>query len=148
MKKIKITAGIIWAIAGLVLIINLFPGLNNFSTGLSGLPFMKINPRFSGGEVASEKISVGCTLIVRKPVFNGLFRERNRGFVQVEWHGNLPEIIRDTIVYNSDKKTDFIISINTADAKSSLQSPDPGVRGVGSSTRTSYGWAARVNVRK
>jgi hypothetical protein len=40
MKKIKITAGIIWAIAGLVLIINLFPGLNNFSTVLSGSRFL------------------------------------------------------------------------------------------------------------
>jgi hypothetical protein len=60
MKKIKITAGIIWALAGLILILILFPGLTGFSKSLAQLPFMKINPNYSGGEVAFRDIQPAC----------------------------------------------------------------------------------------
>ena len=57
MKKIKIIAGIIWALSGLILILILFPGLNSFSGSAARLPFMKINPNYSGGEVTKQMLS-------------------------------------------------------------------------------------------
>jgi hypothetical protein len=148
MKKLKILSGIVWAFAGLVLIIILFPALNGFAGGLSKMPFMKINDRYSGGEVAFSRSEALCTLDVRKPVFNGLFSERKTGFVQVDWKGSVPERINDTIDYNGDGKKDFCIFINTKDAKTDLVSLDSKVRGLVISTPTSYGWAARVELVK
>ena len=57
MKKIKIIAGIFWAFLCMILILILFPGLNSFSGSVARLPFMKINPNYSGGEVAKQIVS-------------------------------------------------------------------------------------------
>jgi hypothetical protein len=146
MKKIKIVLGVSWAIISLIVILVLFPGLNSFSSAAAKLPFMKINPRYSGGDPAFEKISVNCTLIVRKPVFSGLLRERKSGFVQLDWRGQLPGILYDTIDYDSDKSSDFVIKIDPINAQSSLFSLNPSVVKIDISSRTSYGWAVRVKL--
>ncbi len=57
MKNVKIIAGITWAFLGLILIIILFPGLNSYSVSVSKLPFMKINPRYTGGEIAKQIVA-------------------------------------------------------------------------------------------
>jgi hypothetical protein len=148
MKKIKIIAGITWAFICLILILILFPGLNSFSSSAARLPFMKINPNYSGGEVAREYITENCTIVVHKPVFDGLFRERAKGFVQVDWKGNLPEKFIDTIDYNSDSSPDFVIQIDRAISKTILNPLNTQVRDAGISTSTSFGWAARINLKK
>jgi hypothetical protein len=148
MKRIKIIAGITWAFICLIIIIVLFPGLNSFSASAAKLPFMKINPNYTGGEVDHQIVEAGCTLDVRKPVFDGLFRERNKGFVQIDWRGNIPDIISDTIDYNSDNNPDFQITIDRLNSKTSLESLDIKVKEVAVSTPTSYGWAVRVELIK
>jgi hypothetical protein len=148
MKKIKIAAGIFWAILCLILILILFPQLNTFSSGVSRLPFMKINPNFTGGEVAERIVMESCTLVVRKPVFDGLIGERRHGFVQVDWRGKIPDIINDTIDYNMDKIPDFAIRINQSEHLTVLNPLNPKVREVGVSTPVSYGWSARIKIVK
>lgn len=148
MKKIKIIAGILWAFLGLTLIIILFPGLNSFSVSVSKLPFMKINPRYTGGEVASQVIQKSCTLDIRKPVFNGFLKESNSGFVQLDWHGTLPEMIKDSIDYDHDGNSDFTISIDRKEAKTALDPFNRKVQDVLISTPTSYGWAVRIGLLK
>jgi hypothetical protein len=148
MKKIKIIAGITWAFVGLILIIILFPGLNSFSVSVSKLPFMKLNPRYTGGEIANQIIAENCTLNIRKPVFNGFLRMRNSGFVQLDWHGNIPEIINDSIDYDYDGKKDFCIFIDRKNSKTVVDPLNLKVKGVDISTPTSYGWAIRVGLLK
>jgi hypothetical protein len=148
MKKVKIIAGISWAFLCLILILILFPGLNSFSGSVSKLPFMKINPRYSGGEVVSQKVTDRCTLDVRRPVFNGLLKERTSGFIQLDWRGDLPEIIIDSIDYNGDTKMDFCILVNRKESKTDLEIFSPEVRRVDISTPTSYGWAVRIGLLK
>jgi hypothetical protein len=148
MKKIKIITGIAWAVLCLVLIIVLFPGLNSFSASASRLPFMKINPNYTGGDVAKEIVSEGCTLQIRKPVFDGLIRERKKGFVQVDWRGIVPEKITDTIDFNFDKVPDFIVIIDRKMPDTELFPMNSSVLRIGKSTRTSYGWAIRVELAK
>jgi hypothetical protein len=148
MKKIKIAAGIFWAILCLILILILFPQLNTFSSGVSKLPFMKINPNFTGGEVAERIVMESCTLVVRKPVFDGLIGERRHGFVQVDWRGKIPDIINDTIDYNMDKIPDFAIRINQSEHLTLLNPLNPKVREVGVSTPVSYGWSVRIKIVK
>jgi len=148
MKKVKIIAGISWAFLGLILIIILFPGLNSFSVSVSKLPFMKLNPRYTGGEIANQIVAESCTLNIRKPVFNGFLRETKSGFVQVDWHGTVPEMIKDSIDYDNDGKKDFCIQVNRKKSKTDLKSFNSKVKDVIISTPTSYGWAVRVGLLK
>jgi len=148
MKKVKIIAGICWAFAGLILIIILFPGLNAFSVSVSKLSFMKLNPRYTGGEISRQIISENCTLDIRKPVFNGFLKESNSGFVQMDWRGTLPERFKDSIDYDNDGKKDFCISVNRTESKSDLVGFNDKVKKILISTPTSYGWAARVGLEK
>jgi hypothetical protein len=148
MKKIKLIAGIIWAFLGLALIIILFPKLMEFSKSVANLPFMKINPIYSGGDIAFRTIQQGCTLAVHKPVFNGLIRERNTGFVQVDWKGRLSEKLVDTIDYDQDAVPDFCVSIDTKESNTKLVPLSRETEGVDVSTPTSYGWALRVRLNR
>ena len=148
MKKIKIIAGITWAFICLILIIILFPGLNGFSASLAKLPFMKINPNYSGGEIAQQMISATCTLDIRKPVYDGLFRERKNGFVQIDWRGNIPDELYDTIDYNQDGIPDFRVVIDRLNLKTDLTRFSDKVGDVSVSTPTSYGWTVRVDLKK
>jgi hypothetical protein len=148
MKKVKIIAGISWAFFCLILIIILFPGLNSFSFSVSKLPFMKLNPRYTGGEIADQVISKSCTLDIRKPVFNGFLKERNLGFVQLDWHGTIPDIIKDSIDYNHDGIKDFCVLIDRKNSKTVLDPINRKIKGVLISTPTSYGWAVRIGLIK
>lgn len=148
MKKVKIIAGITWAFLGLFLIIILFPGLNSYSVSVSKLPFMKLNPIYSGGEIAEQIVADRCTLDIRKPVFNGFIKERNNGFVQLDWKGKVPELINDSIDYDHDGVKDFTILVDTKSSKTILNPINIKVKNVVISTRTSYGWAVRVGLIK
>lgn len=146
MKKVKIIAGIAWALAGLILIIVLFPALSGFSSSVSKLPFMKLHPRYSGGEIAKQIITENYTLDIRKPVFKGLTGERKNGFVQLDWRGTLPEKLMDTIDYNLDGIPDFRVMIDTRIKASELNAFNNKVKNITVSTPTSYGWAIRVSL--
>lgn len=148
MKRIKIIAGVTWAFAGLILIIILFPGLNGFSRSLASMPFMKINPNYTGGELAFSDSLPGYKFEIRKPVYDGLWKERQNGFVQLDWRGDIPEKISDTIDFDRDGKNDFYISINTKTPETVLLPINDKVESLNVSTATSYGWAVRVNMLK
>jgi hypothetical protein len=148
MKKIKIIAGITWAFLSLILIIVLFPGLTGFSASVSKLPFMKIHPRYAGGEVEKQIVTQSCTLDVRKPVFKGLISDRKTGFVQLDWRGTIPAEIRDTIDYDFDGIPDFYIQVDTKTSKTEMYPFNKKVKGLGISTSTSFGWAVRVSLIK
>jgi len=146
MKTIKIIAGITWAFICLIIIIVLFPALNPLAIATSKLPFMKINPNYSGSYVIKEITKENYSINIRKPVFSGLIGERINGFVQIDWRGELPRTIIDTIDYDDDSKNDFIVQIDTLNAQSNINSLNPKVGEINVSTSTSYGWAVRVNL--
>lgn len=148
MKKIKIIAGITWAFACLIVIIILFPALNPLANSVSKLPFMKINPNYTGGEVVREISKENYTINIRKPVFDGLIGERKNGFVQVDWRGKLPRTITDTIDFDNDNNKDFAVQIDTLNNQSTLTPINPKVKEIRISTKTSYGWAIRVELVK
>ncbi len=148
MKKLKIAGGIFWAFLCLILVLVLFPGLNSISGSFARLPFMKLNPNYSGGEVANHIVTTNYTRDIRKPVFDGLTGERQRGFVQVDWRGTLPDKLFDTIDYDLDNKADFRICISKSQSKTEIEPVNDRVGKVLVSTPTSYGWVVRVEVKK
>jgi len=75
-------------------------------------------------------------------------KERNSGFVQLDWHGTIPDIIKDSIDYDYDGKKDFYVLIDRKNSKTVLEPIDRKVKDVLISTPTSYGWAIRVGLIK
>mgnify|MGYP001281237743 CR=1 FL=1 len=148
MKTFKIVAGIAWAFICLLLIIVLFPALNPLAGAASKLPFMKINPNYSGGEVVNEIKKESYSISIHRPVFDGLIGERKNGFVQIDWKGELPQTLIDTIDFDNDSKKDFAIRIDTLNAQSKIIPFSPKVGEIQISTHTSYGWAVRVKLVK
>jgi len=148
MKKIRIIFGITWAVLCMLLVIILFPGMNNLSASAARFSFMKINPNYTGGEIAREFIRENDTLRIRKPVFSGLLHDRKTGFIQVDWRGKLPPVLKDTIDFDFDSRPDFCVVIDRESRKSQIIPFSPGVGSVRVSVPVSYGWAMRVNLSK
>lgn len=150
MKKLFAILGFAWAVICLVIVLVMFPGLNSFSGKLAKLPFMKINPSFSGGDTAKTVNYERYILIIHKPVFASLIGESSRGFVQLDWiwKDSIPVVISDSIDYDSDFVPDFIIGIDPATEKLQIQSLSKVVKGIEESARTSNGWIVRVELDK
>jgi hypothetical protein len=148
MRKVKIIAGTIWALLAMILILILFPGLNSFSDSAAKLHFMKLNPNYSGGEVAKQIYCGNYSYDIRKPVFDGLTGQKSTGFIQIDWRGKIPDEISDTIDYDLDQKADFLIRVNRDATRTEIISFNGKVGDILISTPTSYGWAIRVEVRK
>lgn len=148
MKKLKLISGVMWAVLCLIIVLALFPGLNAISGSVARLPFMKINPNYTGGEVARHIASANYSTDIRKPVFDGLIGDRRKGFVQVDWRGEIPEILNDTIDYDLDGKPDFRIHISKSQSKTEIEPVSSKVGKLLVTTPTSYGWVVRVEVVK
>jgi len=148
MKTLKIIAGLAWAFLCIILIIVLFPALNPLANNVSKYPFMKINPRYSGGEIVREINKDDYTISIHRTVFDGLISNRKNGFIQIDWRGKLPRVINDTIDFDNDNSKDFIVDIDTTNAKSSITALNPKVRDIEISTKTSFGWAIRVGLEE
>lgn len=148
MMKVKIFAGIVWAIACLILLLLLFPGVNSLSGTLAKRKFMKINPNYTGGEIAWHYDRKDYSVDVRHPVFDGLIKEKKKGFVQVDWRGNIPDIINDTIDYDLDGKADVCIMIERNKSKTEITPLNSRTGKLLMSTPTSYGWAVRIALSK
>jgi len=148
MKTFKIIAGLAWAFLCIILIIVLFPALNPLANNVSKYPFMKINPRYSGGEIVKELSKNNYTISIHRTVFDGLIGNRKNGFVQIDWRGKLPQLISDTIDFDNDNIKDFVVGIDTSNAKSSITALNPKVCDIEISTKTSFGWAIRVGLVK
>ncbi len=142
------TAGIIWALLCLVVMIIFFPGMAGFSKSLSKLSFMKINPRFNGGEIAFIETHPACTLMIHRPVFDGFFGDRTKGFVQIDWKGQLPAVISDTIDYDKNGTPDFFVNLDVKSNIAEITSINENVVNLDISTPASFGWILRVNLKR
>jgi len=117
---------------------------------LATLPFMKVNPVFSGGDITRSYSQDSLVITVYKPVFESLIGSSNHGFVQVKLAGvnQLPQIIHCTIDYDADSKADFCLNINTASNETKLESLNPLVTAINVSSRVKNYWVVRVNLEK
>ncbi|MHA2061852.1 MAG: hypothetical protein ACW963_06150, partial [Candidatus Sifarchaeia archaeon] len=62
--------------------------------------------------------------LIHRPVFDGLIKERRKGFVQIKWAPNesvLPKHIDEVIDFDADGRNDFRIMLNTETNETELQ---------------------------
>lgn len=147
MKTLKSILGYSWAVVAFLVMLILFPSLDSLSEQVTKLPFMKINPIYLGGEKDHEINKVDYIITINKPVFESLIGTPDKGFVQVKWEGKMPVNFKDTIDYNNDSKTDFIVEFKETDQAPFLTILNKNVLGINSYAGTEKGWIVRIDVR-
>jgi hypothetical protein len=139
----------IWAFFCTIMLLTVIiagPQLANVS---AKLPFMKINPLFTGGDLnyVVEKDSLKIT--INKPVFEDLTGESAEGFVQIKFSvgKKLPPIIEQEIDCNKDAKADFKLKINTLQNKTEFTSLNPNAESLIVSSKVKKNWIVRIKVK-
>jgi hypothetical protein len=149
MKKLLAIPAYIWAIACALLLPITFMGNDFFAQKLSLLPFMKVNPKYTGGTAARHYTQGGLTTTINKPVFAALVGQSAKGFVQVTFSGAkpLPGTIGSTIDYNNDGKPDFRLRVNTLSGDTQLSPLSTEVLALNVSSKVKDYWVVRVDIR-
>lgn len=129
MEKIKSAVGYSIAFLSVILAFATFA-----SDGMIGKELVKrgnlvVSPNMYGGEIIKTIQKDGYRVVVRKPVFQGLFKPKKEGFIQVDFlkEENVPQIINEDIDFDDDKKIDFRIQYNTGTDHTEVTSFHPGV---------------------
>lgn len=148
MRKILTIPAYLWAFACFLLIPVTFVKNDAFAKQLATLPFMKVHPIYSGGEVDRTYEKDSLLISVNTPVSAVLLGDRKQ-VVQVSFSkpGHLPGMIDQTIDYNLDGNPDFRVIINTANGETNLTPIDQNVKSLWLSSRLKEDWVIRVNLR-
>ena len=138
----------IWAFVCMLLIPVTFIGNNYFAQKFARLPFMKVNPVFTGGDVARSYVQDSLTISIYKPVFESLIGTSSKGFVQVKFTGSkqLPSLIHSAIDYDGDGKADFDLNINTLTNDTKFESLSQYVSKIDVSSKVKDYWIVRVKI--
>lgn len=137
-----------WAIICALLIPVTFMGNNQFAKLLAKLPFMKVNPVYTGGEADRTIVKDSLKITINKPVFAALIGESSEGFVQVKFSDSiqLPKIIKHEIDYNNDGSPDFILNVNTISGNTKLEPLNKNVIALIVSSKVKNDWIVRVRL--
>jgi hypothetical protein len=148
MKKPMIVPAYLWAAICVLLIPVTFIGNDGLARQMARLPFMKINPVYSGGELQRTIEKEGLIIAINNPVFVALIGESRRGFVQIRFAGRpqLPAAIQEAIDYNGDSTPDFHVDINTVSGVTTLDPLSKDVLSLNASSRVNEDWVIRVNL--
>jgi hypothetical protein len=150
MKKILSIPAYMWAVTCFLMVPVTFIKNDAFAEQLAKLPFMRIHPKYNGGELNRNYENDGLSIKVNMPVYAALFGESNKGFMQVTFSAlaQLPEQIDQTIDYNFDSSPDFKVSINTLNGETNLIPLDQTVKSLYASSKVKDSWVIRVNLEK
>jgi len=149
MKTILSIIGYSWAVICLLLIPATFIGNGSFANMLAKQSFMKVNARYSGGDLDHYLTKKNYKLEINKPVFTALVGESAEGFVQVKWvvDKELPPAICDTIDFDKNGTPDFIVNIDTKSSKTEFKALDKNVLELNISSKVKNSWLVRVNLK-
>ncbi len=140
-----------WAFLAGPIVLVTFMGMAPLAPLLVYLTGLHVHPIYAGGEVI-QTINHGDYLtFLHRPVFDGLVRERNAGFVQIKWQpkdANLPELIDEQIDFDQDGKMDLRIQLNTATNVTTLDALDSRVMSADTVIEAQNARILRVNLRK
>jgi len=148
MKKLRIIPAYLWAAACFILIPITFIKNDALAEKLARLPFMKIHPKYSGGDERMAYINNGLNISVFEPVYSGIKGKGSDGFVQVKFAGanNLPSTINEAIDFDLNGDPDFKVSINTINGATTLEKINNHVQSIQVSSKVKDYWLIRVNV--
>jgi len=110
---------------------------------------LKINPWYSGGVVARTVTHGSYETRIYKPVFEGLFGQRDEGFVQIDWRkkAKVPAQLDEQVDFDGDGKTDFRLQWNTRTDAIEMTPDNPMIIGLQSHHSLSDRYLIRVALR-
>ena len=148
MKKIISIIAYSWAVLCLVLVPVTFIGNGAFANMLAKMSFMKVNARYSGGDLDHVLSKRDYKIEINKPVFTALIGESSKGFIQVKWVSKeLPAAINDSIDFDNNGIPDFIVNIDTRTGKTEFKGLDKNVLGLQVSSKVKDSWLIRVDLK-
>jgi hypothetical protein len=124
MSRLKAAMAYGWAVMAVPIVLATFIGMNFWARKLVSVTKLKVSPWCTGGDIALVVDHDTYQTQVHRPVFDGLFGPRPRGFVQVTLkagEGPLPASISEEIDFNADDSSDFRIDLNTETNEASLE---------------------------
>ncbi len=150
MKKLKTILGYTAAALAIFVVLATFMGNDYFSEKLVSVTGIKVSPRYTGGEIVKVVEHDTYSALIHRPVFDGLVGDRQEGFIQINWESRtgLPPVIRETVDYDGDDKTDFLVILDTATGATSITGYNPAVVSIQKTYKLDKGWAVRIKLKK
>lgn len=157
-KAMKIILSIfayLWAVICIFVVFTIFLGSDTLTNLSLRLPFMKLDPVYSGGAVVKTYPADSVLIEVHEPVFSALIGESKNGFIQIKFRpdttggrtaATLPETITEKIDYNSDGVNDFILDVNTLTGETGLKVCPSKHMSVKQSSSVHDYWVVRVGL--
>ena len=151
MKRLRSILGYSWAALALPIVLATFFGMPGWAKALVGGTGLHVSPLYTGGEIRRTVRHEGYETRIHRPVFDGLLRERSKGFVQVDWAADssavLPDAIDETIDVEGDGAGDFRVLLDTRTDQATVQPLAPRVLGLERVYRLTQERTVRVRLR-
>lgn len=149
MIKLKAFLGYTAAVLTLFIVLATFIANDFFAKEFVNITSLKVSPIYTGGEVSRTLSFKNYNIKIHNPVFQGLFSDRSKGFVEVDYEGrNIPKMISQNIDFDSDGKNDFYIRYDIKNNKSEFKSLNKNVLSLQGVYKINNGYAVRVNLKK
>lgn len=88
MTRLKTLLCYTWALMAIPIILATFMGMNFWAEKLVAITGLEVSPWYTGGQVAHTVKHNQHHTLIHRPVFDGLIKERRKGFVQIKWEPN------------------------------------------------------------
>jgi hypothetical protein len=149
MSKLRSLLAYTVAILLIFLVMATFVGSDHWNRLLVAKTGLRVNDWITGGEVEHRIDRKGYWVEIFHPVFRGLLTDRREGFIQIEWKplASLPGHVDEPIDWDKDGRTDFRISLDTANGESKLIQEEPSVLGIRQVLKLQDAWMVRVNIK-
>lgn len=148
--KLKSVCGYTMAVAAIVIVLVAFIENDQLALVFARLTGITVSPRYTGGEVTKTIDHGTYKTFLHRPVFDGLFSDRSRGFIQINWYGEppWPQTLEESVDCDGDGVVDFVASLDTGSLKANLSAKNPSVTGVENTYRLNRGFAMRIALQK
>ena len=113
MKEILSVFAYIWASLGTLIILVAFIGMDSWQQLSLNLPFMRVDPQYSGGAIVDSVVRNNLKISIHENVFPGVFRQSGNGFVQID----VNQCPADTIIIDSVPINNKITTISATPEK-------------------------------
>lgn len=114
MRKILHFFAFLWAGISFVLLLSVFMKMETYERLVMKLPFMKVDPIYTGGNVLYQVAKENRTLSIHEPIFSALFGESDEGYVQIDISPILTEF-SDSVDYDHDGRMNFYLKLKNSE---------------------------------
>jgi hypothetical protein len=148
MNKLKSFFGYFVAVLGVPLLLITFMGSSSWMQLLVSTTGLKINPLYSGGEVARAYSQDGMRVEIYETVFAALIGETKEGFVQVTFGPKVAARQIDADVdFDNDGTADFHVQWDTSTSNAVITAYSPLILGLEGTYELKNSYAVRVNLK-